>query len=222
MVFRYLLLHRHRPVHREVLMELLWPGSSPQSARNNLNVAIYGLRRSLEDAGDGPFIIYNHGSYGFDPSLQILVDIDDFVATARNAQSSAARDDVARARVLLERVLETYQGPVFADDADGEWYSLTRREMADLYLEMLELDAELHLRSGDATRCVEACHELLRRDPCRETTHCLLMRAYVFEHRYHLAARQYADCVSALADELGVGPHPSTTALFSELLAHQR
>jgi hypothetical protein len=48
------------------------------------------------------------------------------------------------------------------------------------------------------------------------------MRAYVFEHRYHLAARQYADCVSALADELGVGPHPSTTALFSELLAHQR
>lgn len=199
-------------------MELLWPGSSPQSARNNLNVAIYGLRRSLEHAGDGPFIVYRGGAYGFAPGLDIRVDLDDFVAAARDARSEAAGGNLPAARRLVERALGLYRGPLFADDPDSEWYSLTRREMTDIHLDLLELDAELRLRSGLVTQCIDACHELLRHDPCRETTHCLLMRSYVAEQRYHLAARQYADCVSALADELGVGPHPTTTALLGELL----
>lgn len=219
MVLRYLLLHRDRAVHREVLMELLWPGSSPQAARNNLNVAIYGLRRSLEDAGVGPFIIHRAGTYALDGSLSVRLDIDEFVDRARAARIEAAEGDDGDAISLVTQALDLYGGPLFADDPDGEWYSLTRRELADVHLDLLELDAELHLRTGIVPRCVDVCHESLRLDPCRESTHRLLMRAYVAEHRYHLVARQYADCVAALATELGVGPQPETTGLFSDLLA---
>ena len=44
------------------------------------------------------------------------------------------------------------------------------------------------------------------------------MHAYVADHQYHLAARQYAHCVATLTDELGVAPHPETTAVFTSLL----
>ncbi|MBN1583616.1 MAG: winged helix-turn-helix domain-containing protein [Anaerolineae bacterium] len=46
-IFKYLITHREHPVAKDILMELFWPGSSPDSARNNLNVAIYGLRQAL-------------------------------------------------------------------------------------------------------------------------------------------------------------------------------
>jgi hypothetical protein len=49
-VFKYLVTHRERPVAKEVLMELFWPGVDPDAARNSLNVAIYGLRQALRQA----------------------------------------------------------------------------------------------------------------------------------------------------------------------------
>ena len=48
-VFQYLLLHRRRPVPREELTEVFWPGSSPSHARNNLNVSVWGLRNRLRE-----------------------------------------------------------------------------------------------------------------------------------------------------------------------------
>ncbi len=51
-ILKYLLLHGGR-ARREELMDLLWRGYRPQSARNNLNVAIYALRRDVEAAAGG-------------------------------------------------------------------------------------------------------------------------------------------------------------------------
>ena len=47
-VFQYLLIHQDRPTRRDVLMELQWPNHSHNSARNNLNVALYSLRNTLD------------------------------------------------------------------------------------------------------------------------------------------------------------------------------
>ncbi len=49
-VLKFLLMHDGR-ARREELMELLWRGYRPQSARNNLNVAIYALRRAADAPG---------------------------------------------------------------------------------------------------------------------------------------------------------------------------
>lgn len=38
----------HR-LHREQLMELLWPASAPEQAGNNLHQALYAARRALGD-----------------------------------------------------------------------------------------------------------------------------------------------------------------------------
>lgn len=43
-IFKYLLLHRARPVPKERLMETFWPDTDMRAARNNLNVSLYYLR----------------------------------------------------------------------------------------------------------------------------------------------------------------------------------
>src|SRR5260370_8232775 len=42
-VFQYLLIHRSRPVRRDVLMELQWPNHTHTSPHNTLNVTLYNL-----------------------------------------------------------------------------------------------------------------------------------------------------------------------------------
>jgi hypothetical protein len=46
-IFKFLVTQRERPVGKEILMELFWPNADPYAARNNLNVAIYGLRQAF-------------------------------------------------------------------------------------------------------------------------------------------------------------------------------
>src|SRR5690242_13088966 len=43
----------HR-VHRDVLTEVLWPGTGPRAAANNLHQTLHGARRALAPAGSLP------------------------------------------------------------------------------------------------------------------------------------------------------------------------
>src|SRR6185437_11244844 len=80
-VFQYLLIHRGRPVRRDVLMDLEWPDHTHTSARNNLNVALHSLRNTL----DGPWqslqpVVYQDGCYVLNPKLEWWVDRDEFLS----------------------------------------------------------------------------------------------------------------------------------------------
>lgn len=44
----YLVAHRGRPVSREALIEVLWPGADPRQAGRNLRVILHDLRRGLD------------------------------------------------------------------------------------------------------------------------------------------------------------------------------
>ena len=67
-VLQYLLIHQDRPVRRDVLMEMQWPDHTHNSARNNLNVALYSLRNTLDGPGQGVQpIVYRDGCYSLNP-----------------------------------------------------------------------------------------------------------------------------------------------------------
>ncbi len=218
MVLRYLVLHRGKPIGRETLMDLLWPHSSANAARNNLNVAIYGLRRSLEAGGEGPFVIHQDGAYSISCSLSLLTDVEVFEELIREADQLRTFGAEPEAERRYLRAMEIYRGPLFADDCSGDWYLMDRRLLSERNVWAIECVAGFAFGRGDMHRCVDLCHEMLRLDRCRETAHRLLMRAYAAIDQYQLVARQYADCVAALQEDLDVAPHPDTTALFKVLL----
>jgi DNA-binding SARP family transcriptional activator len=218
MVLRYLVLHRERPVQRETLMDLLWPHSSVNAARNNLNVAIYGLRRSLEEGGEGPYVIHRNGSYSLAPALSLATDVHAFERAIVDAQEADRRNDHRRAERSYHKALGLYGGPLFSDDAEGDWYLIDRRILEERHLNAAEWIANEAFRRSSLSECIDSCHNILRTDPCRETAHQLLMRAYAAAGQIHLAVRQYTACVAVLQSELGVGPHPNTTLVLEGLL----
>ena len=98
LVFKYLVTHRERPISKEVLMDLFWPDSSPDAARNNLNVAIYGLRQSLrQNSPSESHILYQDDCYLINPDLDIWVDVEAFtehLTRARELEDSAPSDAI--------------------------------------------------------------------------------------------------------------------------------
>jgi DNA-binding SARP family transcriptional activator len=222
-VFQYLLIHRERPVRRDVLMELQWPEHTHTSARNNLNVALHSLRNTL----DGPWqnlqpVLYQDGCYELNPRLTWWVDHDEFLSALSRADAHRAVGQLRPAIYHYQRAVQLYRGPLFEDDLNGGWYLPEQRNVTELYLRALENLGEIYFDLGDLASAECSAKMALFRDPCCEPVHRVLMRCYAAQNKQQLVTRQYRLCVGALRDELGVTPGAETLRLFLDLTSASR
>ena len=219
-VFQYLLIHQGRPIRRDVLMELQWPDHTRNSARNNLNVALYSLRNTL----DGPVqgvqpILYQDGCYRLNPELTWWIDRNEFLSTLHHAESARRDGRPRQAADAYEQAVHLYRGPLFEDDPAGEWFLPEQRQLGELYLQALEHLAAAYFELGELGEAVRAGQLAVGTDPCCEPAHRILMRCFGSQHQRQLVSRQYRSCVASLQDELGVPPGEETVQLFRELTA---
>jgi DNA-binding SARP family transcriptional activator len=217
-LLKYLLFHRDRPVPKEVLMDLWWPEAGERAARNNLNVAVHGLRRALRvDADEPTCVVFEDDAYRLHPDLDVWVDADEFeflVGAARRSHRAGDRESAARDH---EAALDLYAGDLFAADPYEEWSLPRIRSLQDDYLRALVAFADARLDDGDREGAEDAYRRALAADPCREEAHRGLMRCYVAARERALALRQYRLCESTLASTLGLGPGPETAALHERI-----
>jgi DNA-binding SARP family transcriptional activator len=218
-VFQYLLIHQDRPIRRDVLMALQWPDHSHNSARNNLNVALYSLRNTLEGLGQGAQpIVYRDGCYVLNPELSWWIDRNEFLSAVGDARRAHREDRPERVIGAYRKAIGLYRGPLFEDDGDAEWHLPEQRRLQELYGQALEGIADIHFRLGELAETEDFGRRALDHDLCSESAHRLLMRCYASQHQQQLVSRQYRICVDALRDELGVCPSDETTRLFRELI----
>jgi len=222
-VFQYLLIHHDRPVRRDVLMDLQWPNHTYTSARNNLNVALYSLRNTLEGPSQGlQPIVYKDGCYVLNPDLEWWIDRDEFFSALKEAQVARTSDSPRKAIHHYRKAVQLYRGPLFDDDLNGDWYLPEQRHLNELYLQALESLGDIYFDLGELSSAEQFGQLALANDPCCEPVHRLLMRCYASEHKQQLVCRQYRICVDALRDELGVPPGAETLRLFHDLTSPPR
>jgi DNA-binding SARP family transcriptional activator len=217
-LFKYLLTHRHPWPHREALMELFWPQSAPEAARNSLNVALHGLRRALRVAIDLPVIVFEGGSYRLNADLRLWVDVDEFERHLEAGRRLEAAGDQDGATAEYELAAAVYQGDFLADGPYEEWPVLTRKRLA--FLDILDRLSRRHLEQGRPAASAALCQRIIERDACREDAHRRLLRCYARQGQPQLALRQYRACAAALRAELEVDPAPATTRL-REAIRHR-
>lgn len=219
-IFKYLVTHRKRPVAKEVLMELFWPGAHPDAARNNLNVAIYGLRQALREARPSvSHVLFQDDCYLLNPDLQIWVDVEEFVERFRTAQNLERRGDLVAAIREYGAAEALYQGEFLEEDRYEDWLIPQRQGLHDDYLSLLDRLSRYYFHQKDYGTCRTVCGEMLAVDACREEAHRRLMRCYSRQGQPYLALRQYHLCVETLQEELDVPPMEETLALYQRIRA---
>jgi DNA-binding SARP family transcriptional activator len=213
-----LLLAAGGPVHRERIMDGLWPDLPPERAGAALRVALHGLRHAiapeLEANAPGSPIIAEAETIRV-----VLDDGDDWDAGTFRALVRHRHPGPDEEIEALERAERLYGGPFVPEWPYADWAEPARRELEALHLEALERLAEAFAATGRAHEAIRRLRRLVVLEPERESWHRALMRCFAATGEQAQALRQYHACRTVLKREQGVGPGPETTALYREILA---
>jgi DNA-binding SARP family transcriptional activator len=199
---------RHK-LHREQVMEALWPDLAPAAAAANLRKALHHARR-LAESSTGEPLIEPVGEFVALPPEDLRVDVDAFRAAAGRARRGGAADAYATA-------IELYRGELLPDDRYEDWAIGPREELHGEYLALLEEHAALLESRGDVAGATRAVTLLISGDPLHEEAHVRLMRLYALAGRRADAMRQYEHLQAALGRE----PGPAAQRLYEEIRTRQ-
>ncbi|MDR3578055.1 MAG: BTAD domain-containing putative transcriptional regulator [Anaerolineaceae bacterium] len=221
-IFKYLVVHRSQLSSREMLMDTFWPDATPESARNNLNVALHNLRQTLTISGEAPLIQFQDGGYRLSPDLKVWLDIEEFEERVHEGRKLETSGLNTAALQEYEKAIALYKGDFLEDDPYNEWAVLTREHLRVAFLDTLDRSSQMYFSLSDYDACISLCQIILSYDSCREDAHCRLMRCYSRLDQVYLALRQYQECVDLLKAELNVSPADTTTSLYNKIRQREK
>jgi DNA-binding SARP family transcriptional activator len=189
-----------RVLHREEIIDRVWPDKELEAGANNLHRALYDLRqvagmdlatldRGIARLADG-----------------VWVDVEAF----EQAAGSAATD-------ALTQAVELYQGPLLPDDPYSDALAARREGLRQRFVDAGLRLAKLHHDAGEPEPCVTTLRRILAQDPALEPAHQLLMRALAEAGRPGDALRQFGECSTALRERLDATPSRATFDLRSSI-----
>jgi len=221
-IFAYLLLNHKKKIFRDVLMDIFWQKSSPDSARNCLNVTIHSLRRVLEDVyPKSEFILFKDECYYFNPEIDISLDVDEFRKTWRKAQSIEHNSGLLSTVIEYERAAEMYKGEFLEDEIYDGWSSLDRENLKEIYLVILDKISEFYMANHKYLEAIRLCETILEKDNCREDIYRRLMVSYFHVGQRSNALKLFHKCTKVLKYELEVKPTASTIELYRKIKESQ-
>lgn len=216
------LIVRRQPVPRDVLVDLLWPDSDPQTAVNGLRVALHALRQALSPGPEGEtsavdIVVFEDGNYAVNPSAGLWVDADEFGRHFANGRRLERLGQSRAAIAEFESAEALYRDDYLVEDLYEDWTLVRREELKDQYLMVLTKLADDCVAQGDAEGCIVRCHKILQKDACREDAYRRLMRCYAQLGQPSQAIHWFELCARTLRQELDVAPSEQTMELYHRI-----
>ena len=217
---KLLALTSDQRLHREVLLDALWPGRDPRSAVNNLHQALHVARRAL--AGDRPI----------DGLLELRDDIvsllagglveTDVLRFEQLAGLARASGDLAD----LRSAVAAYTGDLLPEDRFEDWAARPREELRESFCDLLvDLADAAATATNDAAgaseyeaEALDALQQALAADPLHERAVRSLIRRHAAMGRRSEALARYEQLRDDLRAAYGTDPDPETRRLYRDLL----
>jgi predicted ATPase/DNA-binding SARP family transcriptional activator/DNA-binding CsgD family transcriptional regulator len=201
----------HR-LHRERVMDVLWPELGKGAASNNLRQALYVARCTLtsHQGGGARYLASRGEQIVLCPGGPLWVDVEAFEGAARAARRSGRP-------AAYEAAVELYAGELLPEDRYEEWAEARRRGLREAYLALLLDVAAIYEESGDYDPAAETLRKVLAEEPTREEAHAGLMRVHALSGDRAAALSCYERMRETLERELGTEPGTSSAVLCEEI-----
>jgi len=217
-LFAYLVIHRGRPVSRDILLEEFWPGGDQQRAVHSLQTTLSFLRRSLRSLPTGQtladrLIVARDGNYVFDASGKCESDLqmfDEHFEEAARLKAGGRLDEAAAHWTAADRL---YAGDLLPEFPYEDWCASPRERLRSHYLELLLSLGTYHRQSQRPREALRTAERMFAIDSCDERAHRMAMRCHVQLGRPVDALRQFERCCQVLERELRVQPSKATRDL---------
>lgn len=221
-ILGYLVLHANQVVPTSRMLQAMWDGNPPPTARKMIQNAVSAIRRMLAshaDHGTAPALLTHAPGY----QLRIDTDIVDLYRFRRLVtQGRAAISDGAPGHGvdLLREALSLWRGRALADlvETGISWSELTAIE--DERLSALEDRFEAELSCGRHREITPELEVLTALEPLRERLCLQFMLALYRSGRQADALKVYRRTREALVDGLGLEPGRGLQELQQRILEH--
>lgn len=200
----------HR-LHREQVMDLLWPDSGRSAGSNSLRRALHVARRNLDATAGSQYLASEDELLVLYPNGELWVDTEAFeeaAATARRSQEPTA----------YQVALDLYAGELLPENRYEEWAEGRRQELRSLYLSLLVELAGLYEERGEHEKGIEPLQRATAEEPTLEEAHASLMRLYALLGREGESLAQYERLRKALSTRLGMEPGSATRRLHEDIV----
>jgi DNA-binding SARP family transcriptional activator len=191
-----------RRLHREQVIDTLWPDGTLTDGATRLHKAAHFARRALDDPRA---VMLRAELVELLPDATVVVDAVEFEARAVAALRGEGDRSPDPSTDGSGAVIDAYTGVLLPEDPYEEWVEVRRTRLAQLH--------------GDLLRRAGRWGDLAAADPTDEHAQLQLMAQLVERGDLHGALRQFERLDRALSHELGVGPSPDALRVRDELVA---
>ncbi|HUG64271.1 MAG TPA: BTAD domain-containing putative transcriptional regulator [Gaiellaceae bacterium] len=209
-----LVLDANRSLATAVLIDRLWDGEPPKTARASLQMHVSALRKLLP-AGT---IVTETTGYRLDLDEHGL-DAADFQWLATESHRAARRMEWEPTLATAESALSMWRGDPYPDLVDDEFAQAEIKRLEELCFSLVELRTEALLELGRAAEALPDLEQLVVAHPLRGRLWEQLMRARYRLGRNAEALGAYRQAWAAFA-EIGLEPSGSLRRLEREILLH--
>ncbi|MFE7129398.1 BTAD domain-containing putative transcriptional regulator [Streptomyces sp. NPDC057638] len=216
-VLAMLLLSPGRVVSVDTLIDAVWPGGAPTTARNQIAICVAGLRKLFKDDADAAHLIAtSHPGYVLNPQGH-RIDAVLFEETVRQARELARGGATAAACDAYAEALSLWRGRAL-EGVTGPRVQGAAAQLEELRLNVHEEYAALRLQLGRHRALIPELTALVRENPLREQVRAHLMLAQYRSGRRAEALALFRAGRRLLIDELGIEPGPILTGLHNLVL----
>lgn len=214
---KLLALAPRRRMHRERLIDALWPDQELQHPDNSLHQILHAARRALapEGASAAPFLQLRDDILSLaTDAIGVWVDVEAFEAMAVSARSR-------RHPEAYRAALDLYAGPLLPEDAYEDWVSGRAEMSRRLYVDLLVELAGVYEHDGLYREAIAALLRAVDADAVREDAHLGLMRLHALTGQRGDAVRRFETLRQVMRDTLDAEPQVASARLYEAIVSHQ-
>jgi ATP/maltotriose-dependent transcriptional regulator MalT/DNA-binding SARP family transcriptional activator len=163
-------------VHREALMEFLWPETPAEVGRNRMRNLLSRIRMVA-----GELIVREGDTIALAAGCEI--DAARFDAGAERALAARSAGEADAAAGLARAALGLYRGELLPDDEYEDWVLVPRERLRALQLELLDLLVAAAEGSGEIDEAVRLARTAIGVEPHDERRHLVLAELLAMQGR---------------------------------------
>jgi DNA-binding SARP family transcriptional activator len=214
LLVQILALQPIRELHREELIEKLFPEVDEKTANARFYRVLYAARHALEPKRAS----YTSSKFLINDGQQIKITANGLWIDAEEFEQKARDGLKSNSSKLLESAAQLYNGDLLADEPFEEWITYRREQLRMLFHKVLHRLAE----TAENGKEYEASHlwldKILQIEPADETAHRAKMHLFWQQgERFH-ALRQYQKCAAVLSSEFAIEPDEETMRLRQKII----
>ena len=217
-LLQYLIVHRHRTVSQEELLDVFWPDNGRNNPGNALRTSIHRIRAALAEGGfpnTEDVILYNNGGYAWNNDMDCFVDTEAFEDLCQRVVSNRTEPE-EKLRLLFEAT-DLYRGDFLPNAAGELWAMQILSYYRSLYIRCAHIVLELMTQAERYDEVEILCAKALRVDQLDEKIHEYHLRALLSQRKYAEAIAEYKRMETLFYDELGMAPEESLRNLYKHI-----